>query len=148
MTLLGNWSSPMPYQVDVSLDSDGDGLPDAWELAHQMNALDATGTNGAAGDFDGDEFSNWSEYIADTDPRDASSFLQVTGIQLVPGGVQVSWQGGVLAIQVLQQRLGLEAGFDWVDVHSNFPPTRLSNSWTISYDTNTSSLFRVRAQRP
>ena len=138
----------MPYRVDVSLDSDDDGLPDAWELARGLNALDATGANSTSGDFDGDEFSNWSEYIADTDPRDASSFLQVTGIQLVPGGVQVSWQGGVLAIQVLQQRLGLEAGFDWVDVHSNFPPTDPSNFWTLSYGTNASSVFRVRAERP
>ena len=31
VSLLGNWSEPMPYQID-SVDFDGDGMPDQWEL--------------------------------------------------------------------------------------------------------------------
>ncbi len=33
-------------------DSDGDGLPDTWEIAHGLNPFDATGINGANGDPD------------------------------------------------------------------------------------------------
>ena len=35
-------------------DSDGDGLPDGWEVSHDPNPNDATGSNGASGDPDQD----------------------------------------------------------------------------------------------
>jgi hypothetical protein len=44
-------------------DSDGDGLPDAWELEH-FGSLAQT----ASGDPDGDGFTNEQEYLAGTDP--------------------------------------------------------------------------------
>lgn len=56
-------------------DSDGDGMPDAWELLHF-----ATLTNDAAGNADGDTFDNLSEYITDTQPTNAASFFEVFGI--------------------------------------------------------------------
>ncbi len=55
---------------EIAIDTDGDGLTDAWELIH-FGGLDATG----AGDGDGDGFSNRGEYLAGTDPRDAASHL-------------------------------------------------------------------------
>ena len=60
--------------VSGEADRDGDGLPDAWELAHGLNpdlAADATL------DADGDRMSNLAEYQAGTDPQDAMSFLKV-----------------------------------------------------------------------
>lgn len=86
--------------------------------------------------------------MADTNPADANSFLQVTGIYAVPGGVRVDWQGGMLATQFLQQRWSLETNTTGQDIFSNLPPTSLLNSRTIFYDANGSSLFRIRAQRP
>jgi len=47
----------------ASADSDGDGLPDAWELQYFGN-LNQT----AAGDFDGDGLTNLQEYQLGTDP--------------------------------------------------------------------------------
>jgi 3',5'-cyclic AMP phosphodiesterase CpdA len=72
-------------------DTDGDGLPDGWEVAHLLNPLSMTGDDGAAGDPDQDGFSNLSEYLAGTNPRDAQSALKV---QLQPLGNQkyrISW---------------------------------------------------------
>ena len=69
-------------------------------------------------------------------------------IHNVPGGVRVDWQGGILATQFLQQRWSLETNTPWRDIYSNLPPTSLLNSQTIFHDTNASSLFRIRAQRP
>jgi len=50
-------------------DTDGDGLPDWWEVDNKFS-----GSNDAAGDADGDGFSNREEYLAATDPRSAASY--------------------------------------------------------------------------
>jgi len=58
-------------------DSDGDGLPDGWEVAQGLDAKPVSGTNGVAGrnsDGDGDGFTNWEEFCGDTQPTNSVSF--------------------------------------------------------------------------
>ncbi len=57
----------------LSYDTDGDGLPDAWETQYGLNPNDATGTNGANGDQDGDGRTNRQEYILGTSPTTADA---------------------------------------------------------------------------
>lgn len=59
-----------PEEKKVELDTDGDGIPDSWELAHAMNPNDASDVDA---DADGDGFTNMEEFLAGTDPQDASS---------------------------------------------------------------------------
>ena len=65
-------------------DTDGDGLPDGWEVENNLNPLDngiynfTTGTlgdpkNGAAGDPDNDQISNATELSAGTHPNQPNS---------------------------------------------------------------------------
>ena len=54
-------------------DSDGDGIPDAWELARGLDPR-----NGAEPAGDADPASNFDEYCADTDPLDAGDFFRLT----------------------------------------------------------------------
>ncbi|MFT4638354.1 MAG: hypothetical protein ACI8T1_001674 [Verrucomicrobiales bacterium] len=84
MNVTDSIAAPVPVTLNIFVepDNDGDGDPDitdpdddnddildAWEIAHSLNPL----VNDKSDNPDGDEFDNWSEYIADTDPQDADS---------------------------------------------------------------------------
>lgn len=54
----------------VNEDSDGDMLPNLWEIANMLDPFDATGVNGADGDPDEDDSPNSQELARDTNPQD------------------------------------------------------------------------------
>ena len=51
---------------NADLDDDGDDIPDAWEIQHNLNPLDPSDANA---DPDKDGYSNLQEYINKTDPH-------------------------------------------------------------------------------
>ena len=78
-------------RVDLRLgaglvDSDGDGLADAWEIQY-FGSLSA----GPNGDPDGDGVNNLHEYRAGTNPNDAASRFEVVEIAKVATGVSIRW---------------------------------------------------------
>ena len=84
-----NWAAAVatPGAVNTGetaiTDSDGDGMPDSYEVANgfdKFNAADATL------DTDGDGRNNVSEYIAGTNPRDPASALAATATKPGTGG--------------------------------------------------------------
>jgi hypothetical protein len=70
-----NWTAAAPTPggplPPALRDTDGDGLPDGWEIAHGLNPT----VNDATEDHDGDGASNWQEFIAGTNPNDAGDKL-------------------------------------------------------------------------
>ena len=60
--------------VQPGPDSDGDGMPDAWESLYGLNPYDLSDANQ---DADGDGLTNLQECLAGTDPRDPTSTLKL-----------------------------------------------------------------------
>ena len=71
------WDDPAGDKIGVNADSDGDGLPDYWELANGLDPFSSdqngNGIRDDQDDFDGDGLSNWYEYLAGTDPCDSTT---------------------------------------------------------------------------
>lgn len=84
LTTLGEPAKKTRIDLTLGVDSDGDGLPDAWEQA----LIDALGGGltlqsiTPGGDPDGDGLTNLQEYLAGTNPYDPANGFQLTLIQV------------------------------------------------------------------
>jgi len=133
-------------------DEDTDELPDVWEQrivdADQHDAITSVHEVLAGADFDGDGVPNGDEFTADTDACDANSFLCITGIEPLPTGVQIDWQGGVWANQQVECTEDLTAGPGaWSCIRSNAPPTSTTGSTVDSRQTDGAMFYRIKANR-
>ena len=77
------------YEIDTNHDSDGDGIPDFWELryAHLANWLDSSDAND---DLDGDGYTNLQEYLNglspdNRDPKDTDFDNLLDSVELALG---------------------------------------------------------------
>ena len=142
---------PLTVQLSEGMDTDGDGLIDEWELAHNLDHLDATGDFGAAGDPDRDGFNNASEQFSGTDPRDAASALRVRIAWPSQNLVRISWDA------VVGKQYQLEYTEAGLPIFSPLPGQewpRVANQPELVFDdvlsTNSSPggrFYRVRAVR-
>ncbi|MCX7591162.1 MAG: fibronectin type III domain-containing protein, partial [Kiritimatiellae bacterium] len=70
------------YEYDLlTADSNGDGIPDLW---YHTYGLDAGAPDVAQGNPDNDAFTTGEEYVADTDPTNASSFFRIEAVSNSP----------------------------------------------------------------
>ena len=101
----------------AALDTDGDGIPDAWEITHGLNR---TNPADAALDSDGDGTSNLNEYRAGTDPRSPASVLRITSIVKNGSGAQVTYTSRAGKLYRLVYKVALTDA-TWTLVTDNIP---------------------------
>ena len=106
--------------LDTGPDTDGDGIPDAWEYLYAGNLS----TMNATTDNDGDGMKDAAEYVADTDPFDATDYLRITALSVNSGGSTstVTWTSRPTRLYQVQSRDDLTAG-SWA---TNSPPGLVS----------------------
>jgi hypothetical protein len=135
-------SERVDIQVTLpAVDSDGDGMDDNWENAYFTN-LSRNGT----GDFDGDGLSDFAEYKAGTDPKNAQSVFKFVNVQPDPeGGVAVRWSSVILKNYTIQRSGDLLTGF--TNLQTSIPATQGTNYFRDASATNPVPYFyRVRVE--
>jgi len=75
------------FAVEPLIDTDGDGLPDSWELRYFGSLSESRG-----GDPDRDGLTNLQEFRAGTHPMDAGSSLRITAVRLVGGQARITFR--------------------------------------------------------
>jgi subtilisin family serine protease len=124
-----------------TVDSDGNGLPDWWE---QVYFGGLTGTNPSA-DPDRDGATTLAEWLAGTDPTDASSnFRLMVRAPTATNGFQIQWPSTAGRSYRLERATNLLTGFN-TPVRTNIVATPPTNTET---DTNlppgNAAYYRVR----
>jgi len=81
----GNFAFALGFRAMPS-DWNADGMPNLWA---DDTGLSTNAQGGANQDADGDHFSNWKEYVANTDPNNAGDYLRFTQSQASRTGMVV-----------------------------------------------------------
>jgi hypothetical protein len=137
-----NWFAgrPSPGQPNP-VDTDGDGLPDAWENSHSLSATNQTD---ASLDSDGDGHSNLQEFLAGTNPLDPWDVL-TTHLVLDGGGWNLQFEGVARVGYAVQSAASLPAAI-WTTIAEI--PARATNSTLalpLNAGTSTNLFLRVQA---
>ncbi len=137
-----NWqaAAPTPGLENAAPDTDGDGMPDNWEMANGTNPAEPD----ANADPDGDGHSNYQEYLAGTNPLDPGSQLRVERVTSAGGAVQFEFTSVSNRTFTVQFKDTLEA-LSW-SVLTNVPAAPQTRVINISVPpTNSARFYRVGA---
>lgn len=97
---IGDPGERVRLDLTLGIDSDGDGIPDAWEQSQLYAGGIMPDENGwdldlieRNGDFDSDGVSNWDEYIAGTFATDPTDYLSLQVIEMLTANIRLRFFG-------------------------------------------------------
>lgn len=135
------FSPAITLATPANADTDGDGLPDAYESAFGLNPLNPSD---AAGDADGDGVTNLQEFWVGTHPLSAGSRVHISALYFSPFEyVVVEAAGGVRGRLVLERATQLNG--PWQAVSSAVPALGLPLRW-VDADFAERRFYRVRLE--
>jgi len=134
--------------IAPGLDSDHNGLPDAWE----WEFFGHIGVDPNA-DPDQDGMSNLQEYLAGTNPNNPDDRLIITSVTADSYGtcVTLSWRSVPTRCYKIQERASLSSSFPWLDsgpglIAAN--PAGSSTTVNLIQPVASTRFYRVQAVRP
>jgi hypothetical protein len=130
--------------VIAGADSDGDGIPDAWELTYTNTLTAFTATS----DTDHDGMTDKQEYVAGTNPLDANDYLRITAITRgSPPSTYTTlwWPGKPARFYGVQGRTTLNPSDSWLEFYTSTVPGVTSVGFN---QTAAQQFYRIRAYRP
>jgi hypothetical protein len=144
---LSNAQAFVQSTLSTGPDSDGDGIPDAWE---QWRAGNLTTLSNGVADADADGVPDVSEYLADTDPLTGEN-LAIQSFSGANGTNTITWSSRPTRLYYVEVSnvLAAAAG-SWADAGSGLlgPPAGSLSTALVSQAGATSNFIRVRAVVP
>jgi hypothetical protein len=125
-----NWraAQPTPGRDNEAsvMDTDGDGMPDWWEIANGLN-LDP---GDARLDKDQDGLTNLQEFLAGTNPSDPNSVLKCDAVTLALGGLELQFTA-VAGKSYGVQYLNNHAAAGWITL-TNLDPQHTTRTMSVT----------------
>ncbi len=122
------------------------GVPFDW--LHRYGLTDAVYETEAERDADNDTFSAWQEYVADTDPTNAASYIRILAINPGPPATVTFTPASAMRVYTLQSATNLINAV-WSDVPGQGPRPGAGGADAMSDDAGSPARFyRVRVELP
>jgi hypothetical protein len=128
--------------IVVPWDANGNGMPDDWEYRWFQGNMNQT----AEGDFDGDDFPNYAEWVASTDPAAPGSYIGWEAMFKTGTNLTLTFQAVPGRSYHIEARPEMAVGApEWSLLGSVTNDGDTTVTWTdTTYNTNSPRYYRIK----